>query len=214
MIRKCSGPHEVAADYRVQVTVKNGLLWHAIRAAGYDSVAGLCRAMGAPGSSSQGMVGELLAMRASPVKRNGEWRLVVLKIAEATKTIPDVLFNDEHMRCTKTNEVEFDMDSADVERLIDDLQSANDPSLRLELKDLNAAVDAALHTLNERERDIISSMYGIDCEQVSLHDLAEKHGVTTSRLRKIEAVAMRKLREPIRSGKLRDAWSGAPRRAG
>jgi RNA polymerase sigma factor (sigma-70 family) len=57
------------------------------------------------------------------------------------------------------------------------------------------ALPAVLATLTPRELAIIRGRYGFDGEQRSLGDLAVELRVTTERVRQIEHVAMRKLRE-------------------
>jgi RNA polymerase primary sigma factor len=62
-----------------------------------------------------------------------------------------------------------------------------------------------LTTLTERERAVLSMRYGLtDGEAHTLEELGLQFGVTRERIRQIEVKALRKLRHPTRSRKLKD----------
>jgi RNA polymerase primary sigma factor len=70
---------------------------------------------------------------------------------------------------------------------------------------LHFAVQAALDTLIPRERRVIQLRFGlIDGHERTLEEVGQRFGVTRERIRQIEAKALRKLRHPSRSQKLRD----------
>jgi RNA polymerase primary sigma factor len=61
-----------------------------------------------------------------------------------------------------------------------------------------------LRTLSTREEKIIRMRFGIeDGSERTLEEVGQSFGVTRERIRQIEAKALRKLRHPLRSGKLR-----------
>ena len=63
----------------------------------------------------------------------------------------------------------------------------------------------ALGTLNERERRVLQLRFGIeDGRSRTLEEVGRDFGVTRERIRQIEAKALRKLRHPSRSKKLKD----------
>lgn len=62
-----------------------------------------------------------------------------------------------------------------------------------------------LGSLNRRERQVLEMRFGLkDGQGHTLEEVGQAFGVTRERIRQIEAKALRKLRHPIRSRKLRD----------
>jgi RNA polymerase primary sigma factor len=62
-----------------------------------------------------------------------------------------------------------------------------------------------LKSLNPRERQVLEMRFGLkDGQSHTLEEVGQAFGVTRERIRQIEAKALRKLRHPLRSRKLRD----------
>lgn len=67
----------------------------------------------------------------------------------------------------------------------------------------------AMEELNERERHLINLRFGLeDGQQRSLDEISKIFQVPRERVKQIEFKALRKLRHPVRSGKLRDYLPG------
>jgi len=64
-----------------------------------------------------------------------------------------------------------------------------------------------LSSLNERERKVLEMRFGLEDEPKTLEETGQALGLTRERIRQIEAKALRKLRHPIRSRKLKDYLS-------
>ena len=63
----------------------------------------------------------------------------------------------------------------------------------------------ALDTLNDREARVLSLRFGLDDGRPrTLEEVGKEFDVTRERIRQIEAKALRKLRHPSRSKKLKD----------
>ena len=70
---------------------------------------------------------------------------------------------------------------------------------------LREALSESLRTLTEREESVIRLRFGIpDGQTHTLEEVGMQFNVTRERIRQIEAKALRKLRHPMRSKKLRD----------
>jgi RNA polymerase primary sigma factor len=70
---------------------------------------------------------------------------------------------------------------------------------------LREQVEDVLGTLSERERRVLQLRFGLeDGRSRTLEEVGREFGVTRERIRQIEAKALRKLRHPSRSRKLRD----------
>ena len=70
---------------------------------------------------------------------------------------------------------------------------------------LREQVDEVLHTLTDREARVLQLRFGLeDGRSRTLEEVGREFGVTRERIRQIEAKALRKLRHPTRSRKLKD----------
>ena len=70
---------------------------------------------------------------------------------------------------------------------------------------LESEIVQALETLTEREEAVLRLRYGLDDGQPrKLEEVGNRFGITRERVRQIETKAIRKLRHPLRSGKLKD----------
>jgi RNA polymerase primary sigma factor len=70
---------------------------------------------------------------------------------------------------------------------------------------LKEQVQSSLDSLSEREREVLEMRFGLrDGQSHTLEEVGQFFGVTRERIRQIEAKALRKLRHPYRSRKLRD----------
>src|SRR5579864_246993 len=84
-------------------------------------------------------------------------------------------------------------------------KEATSPSDAASITMLQLAVEAALDTLIPRERRVLQLRFGlIDGHERTLEEVGKRFGVTRERIRQIEVKALRKLRHPSRSQKLRD----------
>ncbi|MBO6187357.1 MAG: RNA polymerase sigma factor RpoD/SigA [Prevotella sp.] len=80
--------------------------------------------------------------------------------------------------------------------LLDVLVNDNSPMADKQLvaESLRSEIANALKMLNERERNIIMSFYGIGCPEMTLEEIGNKYGLTRERVRQIKEKAIRRLR--------------------
>ncbi|WP_461811542.1 sigma-70 family RNA polymerase sigma factor [Faecalimonas sp.] len=72
-------------------------------------------------------------------------------------------------------------------------------------KMLRGQLEAALNTLTEREQNIIRLRFGLDDgRERTLEEIGQQYNVTRERIRQIEEKALRKLRHPSRTRKIKD----------
>ena len=70
---------------------------------------------------------------------------------------------------------------------------------------LKEQLDEVLKTLTEREKKVLRLRFGLDDHKArTLEEVGKEFDVTHERIRQIEAKALRKLRHPSRSRKLKD----------
>ena len=70
---------------------------------------------------------------------------------------------------------------------------------------LKEQLDEVLKTLTEREKKVLRLRFGLDDQKArTLEEVGKEFDVTRERIRQIEAKALRKLRHPSRSRKLKD----------
>ena len=84
-------------------------------------------------------------------------------------------------------------------------RSAPAPAEAATFQLLREQVEEVLNSLSERERRVLQLRFGLeDGRSRTLEEVGRDFGVTRERIRQIEAKALRKLRHPTRSKKLRD----------
>lgn len=88
--------------------------------------------------------------------------------------------------------------------LISDKESP-EPNEHANREMLREALEEAISNLTDREQQVLIWRFGlIDDTPCTLEEVGEKLGVTRERVRQIETKAIRRLRHPTRSNKLRE----------
>ena len=97
-----------------------------------------------------------------------------------------------------------DDDDTTIGSFIEDTHFVNPESAYI--KESNGdIVNAVLDTLSDREANILRLRFGIGGKKaMTLEEVGKEYGLTRERIRQIEAKALRKLRHPSRSRKLKD----------
>ena len=103
--------------------------------------------------------------------------------------------------------LETPMGEEDDSNLGDFVADANvlSPEGNVESVMLREHIDSLLDDLKERERQVIVLRFGLeDGHPRTLEEVGKEFNVTRERIRQIEAKALRKLRNPVRSKRIRD----------
>lgn len=113
----------------------------------------------------------------------------IVKISQGTTSLETPVGKEEDTRLKEFIEDEFSISPFD---------RASKELLREHIGDV-------LTTLNEREKRVLELRFGLkDGRTRTLEEVGKEFGVTRERIRQIEAKALRKLRHPSRSKRLRD----------
>lgn len=187
------------SDYRVEIKVRNARIYRAMKAAGYETVAQVCRAF----NLNQGTVGDLLNMKIAPTLRDGEWRKEVVVLCSGLGKMPAELFSEEQMVAWDKTTGAVDLDIEQVGNLLAGDTTQNPDSL-LENKEMKVLLDNALESLTPRENSVLRRRFGIDGEAMTLKAIGIADGNSPERIRQIEGKGLRKLRHPSRHGPLVD----------
>ena len=83
-------------------------------------------------------------------------------------------------------------DNSLLDVLVNDDAPTADRTLLIE--SLKAEINKALKVLNDRERGVIESFYGINQPEMTLEEIGNKYGLTRERVRQIKEKAIRRLR--------------------
>jgi len=189
------------SDYRINVKVRNARLLRAIEDAGYASGGIFADTVGI---SYQGWLVRYLNLETSPYDKKGNLRPSAEKLCVFLNKGPDELWSEEQLTPLKTNKSERDVSVDQLKYLMYDRESdKSNPELLIEQKENMDELYTVIETLAPREQEVLRLRFGLDCEPHTMAAIAEKHNVSLERIRQIIAKALRKMRHPDRSNKLR-----------
>lgn len=199
-------------EYKVKISIRNNLILKAIDKAGYNSVASFCRAA----KIAQSPVIAMVAMREAPLTKAGEFSKTAKVLMEELCALPTELWTPEQLTLKlRSNTISKDV-SADGMRAalginadeVLQLVDNQNPEDRVADSELATVIDEMLEGLAPREAKVLRLRYGLGCEEHTLEETGTKFEVTRERIRQIEAKALRKLKHPSRSEKLREQAAG------
>ena len=189
------------SDFRVDIKVRNNRLITLIEEQ-YGTVAQFAKAC----KLSQGQVGDYCNLKDSPITKKRvndgcyDWKPTASNIAEALGVLPEEIW-PEHLQQIQlnTNKSHVVVTAGQIAGFIENL-SETDPLLTQIKEEQKELVHKALETLTTREAKVLNLRFGIeDGHAKTLREIGDVIGVSTERVRHIEAKALRKLRHPSRS---------------
>jgi RNA polymerase sigma factor (sigma-70 family) len=187
------------SDYRVKVSVSNARIRRAMEAAGYTSVLQMCRVKNLP----VGDTFDLVNMKTSPLTKKGEWRLCVLKLADALYSLPDDLFSEQQkVVVLKTSTGTKDVTEAELVRLseqyvwdnrLEDMQD-NEGVRQIAQEQAEDLVKQVMDaTLTPRERQVLEARF-FEGTRMTLDEVGARFDISRTRVLHIEQKAFKKLR--------------------
>jgi RNA polymerase primary sigma factor len=90
----------------------------------------------------------------------------------------------------------------DLKDLVADKQYRT-PDKDIEYSFMKTAINDALKTLDKNEADIIRCHYGLGCQAMSLKEIGALYNLSKERIRQIEERALLRLKNPLRTRKLK-----------
>jgi len=117
-----------------------------------------------------------------------------------------LVYSEDYLHTSSLNALVGEGEDTELFELIPDSEAP--PVEELAMKNaLSKDLNKALSTLTPREQKVLSLRIGIeDGEEHTLEEVGHVFGVTRERIRQIEAKALRKLRHPSRSKKLKSYY--------
>lgn len=201
-------------DYRVVARIKNNHLWGAIRRV-WPDIETQSEAAGRLGVTP-GLIGQWLNMVSLPVcayrdrlvgadettieqheekhQCRAGWSTRAWTIAGVLRETPDYLFDpDLYGRRPHVVEVELDRPALAAGGF---LALPLLPDEEIAHRERSEAVEKALASLTRRQEQVLRLRFGLDEAEMTLKEIGDSLHLTDSRVARIEATALRKLRSP------------------
>ena len=186
----------MSAEYRVKVLVSNNLLIQAIENAGYKTQSEFARAI----DCGTSYINMLCGLRVSPINQEGEFTKVANQVMEALGACPTDLWTEEQLTMSLKKSSSWSVMGREE---LNELMNGAPKSLLESVagQELKKTMDEVRKTLTYKEQQLIGMRFDDD---KSLEQIGKELGITKERVRQMEAKALRKLRYPSRSDKLKD----------
>jgi len=207
-------------DYRIEVKVKNNILYRLMKNNGIENVPELARLSGVNVPAVYNYMNlKVIPYSCEKKAKEGEFKQSVLKLAEFFNVTPYEMFPIQHLdKPLLTNKAETELSFEEITQYI--LPGEEKPLLEdglfeaehiiFEDQKRNAVSDM-LKTLTKKEENVLRSYYGIDEPQQTLSEIARnvekmtghkvltgEKGISKERMRQIILKAERKLNHPTR----------------
>lgn len=189
-------------DYRLEVRVRNNVFLKTMEKNGYNSLAQISRETGIPPVT----LSKIVCLKETVFSKKGEMRPVYRKLCEFFNCSIYELAPEKHFdEVLGVNKVVREIDYAEVSNFL--LENPRTPEQLIESRQLTKAIDdTMLGCLTPREERVVRLHFGLGgVEPHTLRDIAEHMGITPERVRQMERKAIRKMKHPMRTEKIREA---------
>ena len=193
---------EPLKDIRVVMNFKNNLIMALMEKAGYKTVADLSRATDIP----QTELGLFINMKRLPTLKDGEWRPAIVKLADFFKCLPGDLFSEfQQENVLEKNRTHAEVHYGEIQAMLA-VQNAGllDPVVSSEKTEMRTILEQAISTLSPLHQRVLRARFGLGGPEMTLEEVGKSMDLTKERVRQIEAKALRHMRHPSRSDRLRD----------
>lgn len=181
-------------DYKIEVKVKNNLLYKAMVDNGYETAAEIARKIGV----TQSRVGDALNLKTPLYGRRGNVLHIWISLSRALHRLPeDLLPIQHHNKSLRKNKGSFEADIADIKYL---LPQQNPENLFLEGQ-VSDKVLNIIESLTTNQSKVIKKSFGIGCEQTTIPQIAEEMNLSRARVDQIQKKALRVMGDKMKRKK-------------
>ena len=187
-------------DYRIEVKIKNNLLWQAMQSKGIKNAAQLARAV----DLTPSLIGRYLNLQEPVYTKQGDYKPSFMKICDFFEMIPVDLYPEERMNDPLLkNKGAIEIGKSELKQLI---VKESDPLALLHQDRRSDAVHELLGMLRKKEADILAKSMGIGGGECTMAEIAEEYGISTARVYQIRDKAIRRLKYPPRLSAVGFDW--------
>lgn len=175
-------------DYRIEVKVKNNLLWQAMQSKGINNGAELARETGI----NQKLVSRYLNLQENVYDRYGNYKKSFQKICNYFNMMPVELYPEERMKDPLLkNKGVIEVSGAELKQLSG---VETNPMALIHQQQVQESVRRLIDLISPREAKVINMKNGINDREYTFAEIAEEIGVSEGHVRTIHAKAIRKMR--------------------
>ncbi len=190
-------------EYRVDIKVRNNLILTKIEQLGFSSPYDFCKST----NISYVSLLRFLNMKESIFDKYGKIKYSIHKLCETLKCIPEEIFSANQMEASlKDNKRSVQMGEAEVKFLMEQTNHQKLLEDQYQEKQLSSTIEDVLNTLPDREKMVIQMRRGLGDygHEHTFIEIGKVMNITPARVRQVEERALRRLRHPMRSNRLKE----------
>lgn len=191
-------------EYRLEIKVRNNAVLKRMEELGYESVPVFCREHKLHYSD----IINIISFKVPFYGKRGNITGTIIKLADALQVLPDYIYPPERRgEPLKNNKYIAEVEKADLMQISTSLRMDAMPvDDRKMLNDLAPTIrNVMLEALTPREHRLIDKRFGLTSgTPETLDEMGDQLNVSRERIRQMEAKALRKMKHPSRSRKLRE----------
>lgn len=175
-------------DYRIEVKVKNNLLWQAMQSKGIKNAAHLSREV----SLKPTLIGRYLNLKENVYDRKGNYKESFQRICDYFNMMPADLYPVERMNDPLLNN-KGAVEVSEIElKQLGGVES--DPVALVHQEQVQEAVHRLIDLVTPREAKAVKMKAGIDDREHTYQEIGDELGVSKDRARQIHERALRRMR--------------------